>query len=357
MSLYKRKDSPYWWIKLTHNGQKIQRSTATANKRQAQEYHDRLKVQLWEQEKLGNKPRRTWNEAAVRWLEETRHKATHKGDIGTLRWLDPHLGGAYLDTITRDRVDDIKRSRIADNVANATVNRTLALIRAILRKATLEWEWIERFPMIRLMKEPRVRIRWLQHEEAERLIQELPEHLAAMMTFSLETGLRQSNVSGLQWSQVDLKRACAWIHPDQAKARKAIAVPLSDIAAGVIRQMDGNHPEYVFTYKGKPISQVNTKAWRNALKRAGIDNFRWHDLRHTWASWHVQAGTPLHVLQELGGWESAEMVKRYAHLSSEHLQGYAMNMMKPAKQEESRKVLDNVYDLATFKMNKPQYKY
>jgi len=62
------------------------------------------------------------------------------------------------------------------------------------------------------------------------------------------------------------------------------------------------------------------------LKRAGINNFRWHDLRHTWASWHVQAGTPLHVLQELGGWESVEMVRRYAHLSTTHLAEYVDRM-------------------------------
>ncbi|CAH1906298.1 hypothetical protein NTGHW29_860001 [Candidatus Nitrotoga sp. HW29] len=69
----------------------------------------------------------------------------------------------------------------------------------------------------------------------------------------------------------------------------------------------------------KPVTQVNTKAWHKALKRTGIENFRWHDLRHTWASWHIQEGTPLHVLQELGGWSTAEMVQKYAHLSSEHL--------------------------------------
>ena len=68
--------------------------------------------------------------------------------------------------------------------------------------------------------------------------------------------------------------------------------------------------------------QVNTKAWRNTLAKVGIENFRWHDLRHTWASWHVQAGTPLHVLQELGGWECVEMVRKYAHFSSEHLTEY-----------------------------------
>ncbi|MBF0371585.1 MAG: tyrosine-type recombinase/integrase [Magnetococcales bacterium] len=75
-------------------------------------------------------------------------------------------------------------------------------------------------------------------------------------------------------------------------------------------------------YKGKPIRQVSTKAWYAALKRAGIENFRWHDLRHTWASWHVQAGTPLHILKELGGWETEEMVARYAHLGASHLKQY-----------------------------------
>ncbi|MDP2156048.1 MAG: tyrosine-type recombinase/integrase, partial [Sulfuricella sp.] len=65
------------------------------------------------------------------------------------------------------------------------------------------------------------------------------------------------------------------------------------------------------------------KAWHKALDRVGIENFRWHDLRHTWASWHVQQGTPLFALQELGGWESPEMVRKYAHLACEHLAPYA----------------------------------
>jgi integrase len=71
------------------------------------------------------------------------------------------------------------------------------------------------------------------------------------------------------------------------------------------------------------ILQVSTKAWYAALERAGIADFRWHDLRHTWASWHVQQGTPLYALQELGGWESPEMVRRYAHFAAEHLAPWA----------------------------------
>ncbi len=78
--------------------------------------------------------------------------------------------------------------------------------------------------------------------------------------------------------------------------------------------------------KGDGVGTANTRAWRNALEREGIKDFRWHDLRHTWASWHAQSGTPLHVLQELGGWSSSDMVRRYAHLSQQHLASYADNV-------------------------------
>jgi len=81
------------------------------------------------------------------------------------------------------------------------------------------------------------------------------------------------------------------------------------------------HPTHVFTYEGKPVVQVNTKAWRNALQRAGIFDFRWHDLRHTFATWHREAGTPTHELQRrLGGWKTQSMVERYAHVAPEGLQ-------------------------------------
>jgi integrase len=178
-----------------------------------------------------------------------------------------------------------------------------------------------------MLPEPTRRVRWLKPEEADRLVKELPEHLAAMVVFSLHTGLRKASVIGLQWSQVDLVRRCVWIHADQAKARKPLFVPLTERAVEVVRRQLGRHLEYVFTFRGKPVYQVNGKAWKGALARAGINAFRWHDLRHTWASWHVMGGTPLHALQELGGWESVEMVRRYAHFSNEHLAGYVQRFL------------------------------
>jgi integrase len=123
----------------------------------------------------------------------------------------------------------------------------------------------------------------------------------------------------------------------QSKNRRPIAVPLNVTALDVLRRQVGKHPERVFTYRGRPICWANTLAWRKALKRAGIENFRWHDLRHTWASWHRQSGTPTHELQRLGGWRSSVMVERYAHLAPDHL-------AKAANRLDS---LFGGYDLAT----------
>jgi integrase len=243
MSLRKRGST--WWIDIVGpDGGRIRRSTGLEQKTRAQEEHDCLKAQLWHQARYGvaaqpepaAKVRHTWQAAAVRWLREAAHKATIEMDKLHLRWLDPHLRGKCLDEISRDLVDQIQSARLREGVSNATVNRTLETLRAILRRAVDDWEWLDRAPKVRMLKEPKRRVRYLTHEEAQRLLSELPPHLADMAAFSLETGLRQANVTGLQWLQLDLAHRRAWIHPDQAKARKAIAVPLSKTAVATLEK-------------------------------------------------------------------------------------------------------------------------
>ncbi|MEX2516347.1 MAG: site-specific integrase [Gammaproteobacteria bacterium] len=336
MSLYQRKDSPHWWIAINHKGRRIQRSTGIADKQKAQEYHDTLKASLWEQDRLGVKPDYTWNDAVVQWSKETKHKASFDDALRCIRWLDNYLGGLKLKDIDRALLERIIEARQCDDVTNATINRTMEVVRAILRKAAFEWDWLDRVPKFRMLPEPKKRVRFLTHKEAAALLDELPAHLTAMVSFSLETGLRRRNVTHLEWSQVDLDRRMAWIHPDQAKAGKAIPVPLTNAAVQVLREQLGKDATFVFVYNGHPVKQPNNWAWRKALKRAGIDDFRWHDMRHTWASWHVQAGTPLNVLQELGGWSCPEMVQKYAHLNSDHLAKYADRMSE--KNQRSDKI-------------------
>jgi integrase len=280
---------------------------------------------MWRVKNLGDKPRHTWQELVVRWMSENSHKRSLKNDRDNFTYLDKYLRGKWLDEIDKTLIDKIKQEKRATGVTNGTVNRVLALIRAALNAAKNDWEWLDNVPTVKLLPEKVQRIQWLTQAQANRLFEELPVHLEAMARFSLATGLRESNVTGLQWSQVELLRRSAWIEAEQAKGKKAIAVPLNDDAMAVLRSQIGKHETHVFTYKGQPVTRANNHAWRNALKRAGIENFRWHDLRHTWASWHVQNGTPLHVLKELGGWSDLKMVLRYAHLSPLHLSAYANN--------------------------------
>lgn len=310
MSLFKRKDSSFWWVKITLDGRKLQRSSGTDDKIKAQEFHDRLKAQMWEQNRIGVKAQRSWKEAVVRWLSETSEKATHKEDKRKLIWLDVFLGDKMLDEITLDVIDSIRAAKLKE-AARSTTNRYLALVRAILLRAKDEWEWIDKTPKIRLFKETASRERSLTREQAGKLLDELPEHQRDVVLFALATGLRQSNVLRLEWSQVNLEQRHAWIHAWQSKNRRPISIPLNDTAFAVLLRQKGKHLDRVFTFQGKPLNSANTRAWKQALVRAGITDFRWHDLRHTWATWQRQAGTPTHELQRLGGWRTGAMVERY----------------------------------------------
>jgi integrase len=330
--LFKRNE--IWYYKFTISGKTIYRSTGTADKAKAQEIADKAKAKTWDQIKGGEKKTYIWQEAVVRYLQEADKKSIDD-DKSMLRWIAQHLDNRYLHDIDKTVIESIIHAKLKEGVSKTRVNRVTTVINTILNKAVKEWEWLDTKPHIRKFKEPNVRIRWLTQDEAARLLTKLPPHLGAMARFTLATGLRESNVLELEWQQIDMQRHVAWIHPDQAKAAKAIGVPLNDDAVAVLKAQIGKHHTHVFTYEGKPVAKAGTLAWRKALKRAGIEQFRWHDLRHTWASWHVQNGTPLNVLQELGGWASYEMVQRYAHLAPEHLAEFAGNA-KVAKSVASK---------------------
>jgi integrase len=324
MSLFKRKDSQVYWIKISVGGSIVQRSTGTSVKQEAQEYHDKLKAELWQQKKLGAKPVRSWQETVVRFLSETSDKRTHQQDKDKLAWLHPYLGHLTLNDITVSVIDEIRQAKLKGN-AKSTANRYLSLVRAILNRA-ISWEWLDKAPRITMFKEPQGRTRFLTITEVQHLLKHLPEHLQDMVVFTLSCGLRYSNVLKLEWSQVDLKAAHVWVAASNSKNGKALSIPLNAQALAVLTKQVGKHPTLVFTKCGKRIARANGKVWRNALKRAGITDFRWHDLRHTWASWAVQNGVTVFEIQHLGGWSSSQMVQRYAHLSSSHLAAAASKL-------------------------------
>lgn len=268
---------------------------------------------------------KTWQQAADKWLEETAHKKDKRNDEAKLRWIAEHWKNKRLSEIDRETIRSLAKLK-GITAKPATVNRYLALIRAILRRASNEWEWIVKAPHIRLVHEKNRRVRWLKPEQARTLLEELPEHQRHPMVFALATGLRAGNVLTLRWEQIDLNRRVCWFFADQTKNDEDICISLNDNAMAVLYARRNIHPEYVFTYQGKEIKRLTTRAWYKALKRANIENFRWHDLRHTWASWLVQEGVPLYALQEMGGWKTASMVRKYAHLSPAHNLRYAQTI-------------------------------
>ncbi len=347
---------------VTPNGQRIRASLGTADKKQAQELHDKMKAEAWRVAKLGDIPEKTFDQACLRWLEEKADKKCLDDDKSKIGYFLTHWQGWPLAKITEEEIKravsqmenrrhrlnwENSRARlirqgkpvpeyVAKPVATATRVSHLAFIRSLLRIAALEWKWLEKLPTVKTPQPKNKRVRWLTKEEAKRLIDVLQEPLRGVVIFALATGLRRSNIVNLEWSQIDMRRKVAWVHPEDAKAGKAIGVALNDTACAILRQQIGKHPRWVFVHTEEAIRANGTKtpkvrkmrvdanrAWKTALKNAGIENFRFHDLRHTWASWLVQSGVPLSVLQEMGGWETIDMVRRYAHLAPSHLTEHA----------------------------------
>ena len=318
MALYKR--GPLYWASFTApDGTRVRCSTGTSDRQKAQEFFDKLKHESWRVSRMGEKPRHTWDEAALLWLEEKADKKSIESDKVILRFLTPILRGKYLNEITRADIVQIGEER-KRATSPSRANRYLALLRAILNRAVKIWEWLDKAPTVTLYKEPKRRIRYLTPDQIQRLMQELPAHQKPVVAFALLTGLRKSNILNLRWSQIDLAGKMIHIAGKEMKNGNDHTVPLSDAALQIVITQIGKNPEYVFTLNGQKLKEVNTQAFRNALKRAGITDYRFHDNRHTWASTLVQNGVSLYELQEMGAWQSAEMVKRYAHLAPRKLQ-------------------------------------
>lgn len=326
MRVYRRFDGGPWWVDFWHAGRRVRKSAGTTDRQAAQEFGDRLKADLWRESRLGDRPAVSWDNAVLDWLAASGELRSIEDRRDQLRWLSKHLAGKPLAAIDRRELERLATLKAAEGAAPATVNRHLAALSAVLRRAHAQG-YLDSLPAIPRRREAAKRVAWATQEQAAKLVDALPAHWAAMVEFSLATGLRRHNVTHLRWSEVDLRRRLATVHADEAKGQRTLSVPLAPAALDVLRRQKGAHRTYVFTGERKtPVERIEAKVWRAAVKAAGLPaGFRWHDLRHTWATWHVQNGTPLAVLQQLGGWRTYGMVLRYAHFAPDHVAGFAAN--------------------------------
>jgi len=304
----------------------------------AREYHDKRQRDIWRQAKIGERPRRVWEEAVVKWLAEHSHKKSLRDDHSRLRWLDQHCRGVYLDTMDREFIDAVLDAKAADGVSGATVNRHAALLRSVLRSAWCDWGWIDMPARVRMRQETEGCVVWMTREETDMLLEELHQtarHQEDAVLFTLNTGLREQNVCQLRWDQINMEKQAMYIY--KTKNGRSLGTPLNADAMEILHSRAGLNAEFVFTWRGKNLSRFNNTAWRNALQRTlerikkangghlpeRLEHFNWHSLRHTWATWMAQADCPMETLQKLGGWRNMAMVMRYAHFSTGHLARYA----------------------------------
>lgn len=338
MSVRKIPGSPYYQIRFQIAGTTVERSSRTRDKRAAEELERQLKDRLWRQAELGEDPDWEWEDARAKFVAEQQTQKSWDRTQECLTVLDEYLAGELLKDIDYEAILEL-RAQLSGRVARgngrkrmkawspATVNRHLAVLSSMLKRcASQDWKYmLKTAPNVPLLELPKKDGRWITREQAQALLFELPPHLADLARLALATGLRKSNLTHLEWARIDLQHARCHIEGYRTKAGEPIPVPLNADALAVIERWRGRHPQYVFTFKGRaPIGQVATKAWTKACARAGIaPGFTFHMLRHSWASWHVQAGTPLRVLQDLGGWADLQMPQRYAHLNPGHIAQYA----------------------------------
>lgn len=269
----------------------------------------------------------TWEAAVARYKLTRRSRAPSsiRREDQILKQLAPHVGGLPLVDITRGRIEDIRAAALERGQGPRAVNYSLQVLRYVLR-AAVDWEWLAGAPRIRLERLPPPRVRWLTPDEADRLADHLTPQVAAMMWFTLYTGLRKATLTRLEWSMVDWGARRLQVPASIMKARNHLIVPLTPSALAILQARRDAHPRWVWHYRGEPLRALGGAEFRAAARAAGLDNLHWHDLRHTWASWHVQAGTSLAELKELGGWKTLAMVMVYAHLAGDQLARAAQRM-------------------------------
>jgi integrase len=316
----------------TPGGERIRRSTGTKDRKAAQEYHDQLKATLWRMDKLGEEPDRMFDEAALRFLTLYANSRDYRNKLRHVAWWRERFKQRTIRSLTAGDVLDaapthlIRENHPPKALAPATINRYVATMARILSLCE-EWGWISKAPKLTLQEEPETRVRWEPKHVIVKLIKAMSvSWMQELSLFAVSTGMRQSEITTLTWSQVDMAKSHAYVTAPGAKSKKARGVPLNADAMLVLKQRMGKHPTLVFTRSESAIAiqEVDRRVLARACKAVGIEDFHFHDFRHTWASWHIQSGqTSLLALKELGGWKKIEMVLKYAHLAPDHLSHHA----------------------------------
>ena len=327
--MYKRKGSDIWRINIRHDGKKIQKSLKTSNKKLAKTIEAKLLAEIVEgtyYEKLIGR-NKTFKDLMDKFLKVHAPKVSgnmQRSYRTSLNHLDSFFGKSNLLSITPRNISRYKMLRNDESAASATINRELAMLSKAFNMAVKEWEWLKDNPVAKVPreKEDNERDRWLTVGEEVSLLENCPEWLGDIILFNLHTGLRQDELLSLTWDRVDVFRKTILIK--DTKNGKPRTVPLNKTALGILESkasVISIRSRIVFhSMCGTKIDKHNLRrAFVIAMERAGIEDFTYHGLRHTFATRLAQSGVDLYKISKLLGHKDIKTTQRYAHHCPESL--------------------------------------
>jgi integrase len=257
-----------------------------------------------------------------------------------LGWWKSGMGSFSLADVTpaliteyRSKLALEKSERKGAKRSNATVNRYCSVLSHAFTIAVKEWGWMQENPMMKIkkLKEPRGRVRFLNDEERERLLEACQESsspfLYILVVLGISTGARKMEIRSLEWKDVDLNRGMIILHDTKNGERRSL--PLVGIAKDLMKAHYKNrnkNTELVFPAKNLQTPIDIRTPFETALQKAEIEDFKWHDLRHSCASYLAMNGATLAEIAGVLGHKTLSMVKRYSHISDAHTAGVVARM-------------------------------
>lgn len=321
-----RRGKNVWYVDYTVEGVR-RRERVGYSQRQAEEaLQSRLTdIRRRKFDRILPEPSVTLSEIWPRYLkhsEAAKSRRQVQREVGIYRrHLEPLFGSSNLNEITAEQVESYQAERKAEGRSASTINKEVQLLKNVCKKA-VQWGKIRSYQIaaVKPFKEPPGRVRWLKGDEYGRLLEALPAWLQPIVVISAFSGMRRGEVCRLKRQDVD--RRNGMIRLEKTKNGEARTVPINRTVREALDslppRLDG---EYLFVEAdGSPVSRNRVSmAFRRACKKAGIRNFRLHDLRHHFASRLTMAGQNQRTLMELLGHKDPKMTTRYQHLSPEHL--------------------------------------
>jgi integrase len=327
-----------WGYTAMIDGRQVRKYDATWSKEDAQ---NALAARLLEVEAPPPAPTpKTLAEVGQEYIDFKRAKG--KRTIGEdqaklARFMGVFGADTPITDVTAQRIATYERQRVTETsmrgaaVAPATLNRELAMLRHLLRLAE-EWGYIVKAPRIRMAREPEGRLRWLSAEEATRLLAACQgsrsPYLHSVVVIALNTGARKAEILGLVWERVDFARGVLLL--DKTKSGWRREVPMNRRVYDALSAIPGERVGQVFRKASGAAWGSMRTAFDRAVTEAKLQDFRFHDLRHTAASWLIQRGRTLKEVQELLGHQTFSMTLRYAHLSPDRLREAVASLDAPS---------------------------